>query len=186
MTDANPFDPDPADEYLFAPLARHLMNGVDVGFGYCRLVKNNDKVTADDRLHYETDFRLELDGEMVGYLDIEKKPQWQAGQWPYTKINIARMPYAQWRDNRFDGRPTNKLLSFEKHPDTSFWVAVRADYAACLVVTAADIFNKGVKAMQPTRYERGPLPVYELTNDLGTFIDHPALFATHIAGKVPF
>jgi hypothetical protein len=177
---------DPADEHLFAPLSRHLLAGLDCGIGWLRLVKNNDKTTAADTVQYQTDFRLDLDGETIGYLDIERKRSWQNGPWPYKKINVARSPMSQWLDDRIDGRPTNKLISFKEHPYTSFYVAVRDDYAACLIVRASDIFERGIKTTQQTKYDPRPLPIYELSNDLGTYIEDPATFANYISRKVPF
>jgi hypothetical protein len=192
VADANEHSPsiailcaqDPANEHLFAPIARRLLVGVDCGVGWLRLVKNNDKTTADDLGHYKTDYRLDLNGETIGFLDIEQKFSWVKGRWPYPKVNVARFPMKHWQENRINGRPTNKLMSFKEHPHTSFYVAVRNDYAACVIVKASDIFEHGIKTIQQTKYDSRPLPIYELSNDLGTYIEDPDELASYISRKV--
>lgn len=192
MADATDTSPDlasllrthQADEHLFDPLAKHLLAGVATDKGWLRLVKNNVKVTADDRNEYETDFRLELDGALIGYLDIEVKPRWAFGGWPWPKINIARHPKSQWDDDRFDGRPTNKLISFQQLPELSFWVALRNDYRAALVVRAEHIFNSSIKSDQQTRYSDLPLPIYELRTTYGQIVNDADALRNLIVGEV--
>lgn len=177
-------DVDSSEEHLFTFLGRKLMAGVATDLGWLRLVKNNDKISALDDLEYQTDFRLELDGVVIGYVDIEKKVSWTSGPWRYGRINIARHPMSHWASGSFNGRPTNKLLSFMARPMTSFWVAVRSDYMACIVVSTADLFAFGVEALQHTRYSSEPLPVYQLPNGAGTYVDCPDAFARLLVGEV--
>lgn len=174
----------PADEHLFAYLGRHLMTGVNTSVGYLRMVKNNEKVIAGDDLQYQTDYRIEANGRKIGYLDIERKIKWPPGPWTAPAINIARHPMKHWQAGTFPGRLTNKLLSFSELPQTSFWVGVRNDYRACMVVKAADIFAFGVETTQPTRHSDVPLPILRIPNSYGPVVDTPEAFANLIVSEV--
>jgi hypothetical protein len=175
---------DHSKEHLMAVLGHKLMAGVDIGHGWLRMVKNNDKVLQCDDRHLRTDFRLELNGLTIGYVDIEEKRQWRAGGWPYDKINIARYPMSHWSSGHFDGRPTNKILSFREMPGGSFWVAMRCDYQACMVVSAVDLFAFGAESTQMTGYSTTPLPIYEMPNGVGRLCETAETFTAFITSEV--
>lgn len=132
-------------------LGYKLTHGFDTDHGWLRLVHQNRPSRANDDAIYKTDFRFELDGGTCGFLDIELKPRWESGDWPYPKINIAKHPMAHWKRRRFGSRDTNKLRDFKQFPRTSLWVAVRRDYQAALLVRASDIFDHGIDTHQRTR-----------------------------------
>ena len=177
---------DAAQESRFAVLSWPLMGGVNVRGGWLRLVHANRKVTEDDRAQFDTDFELHLDGAIAGYLDIEVKQRWNGGDWPYPWINVAKHPMSHWKQQRFSGRLTNKLIDFQKLPDTSFWVGVRRDWNAAVVVRAADLFRLGRDHDQPTGYHHddGPmplLPVIRVPSNVGVYINDPHAFTSCVA-----
>lgn len=159
--------PDSAEESRFANIGWRLMGGVATPNGYLRLVHANRMDTIDDEAMYETDFELRVDGVTAGYLDIEVKTRWNNGSWPWPWINIAKHPMSHWQKGAFNGRLTNKLLDFQKLPDTSFWVGVRTDFACVVVLKAADLFNFGEDYMQKTMYSENALPIIRVRKDVG-------------------
>ena len=169
------------DEYQFAILARQLLHGREVNGAWLQLIKNNNPTSNNDhQAKYRTDFILSADGKTIGYVDPERKIYWKAGEWPYPKINIARYPMSQWENNTITGRPTNKLIAFQELPAMSFWIGVRFDWSACLIVDARTLFDRGLKTMQTTRYKPEPLPVIELPNDVGTLCQDADQFTEYI------
>ena len=168
---------DSAEESRFAVIGWKLMGGVAVPTGYLRLVHANRMDTADDRSRFDTDFELRVDGRIAGYLDIEVKHGWNGGSFPYEWINVAKHPMAHWKHGRFNGRLTNKLIDFHKLPATSFWVGVRRDFNAAMVVRASDLFFLGEDHQQQTAYHDVPLPVIRVRRDVGSEINDPHAFA---------
>ena len=169
------------DEHQFAILARQLLHGREVNGAWLQMTKNNNPTSKNDRqAKYRCDFTLSADRQVIGYIDPERKPGWTANGWPYPRINIARYPMQHWEDNRITGRATNKLIAFQQLPDMSFWVAVRADWQACVIVDAQTIFDYGVEDEQNTRYIQKPLPVYWLDNDWATLCQGADEFTEHI------
>ncbi len=158
---------DTATEHRFGALAYELMQGRDVDGEWLQIVKMNTPKNAHDAAVYEVDFGLTADCIVVGYIDLECKPQWRDGAWPYRVTNIARYPMAHWEENRFNGRHTNKIMRFAEKPDLSFWIAMRTDWQACWIIRAIDIFKHGVEGEQGTRYSERALPVYHIDNTLG-------------------
>lgn len=168
---------DAAEESRFAVLGWKLMGGVVVPSGYLRMAHANRQDTVDDRSRFETDFELRVDGTVVGYVDIECKTSWRGGSWPYEWVNVAKHPMKHWQQGRFNGRPTNKLIDFRRFPSTSFWVGVRTDYNAAMVVRASDLFDLGEEHLQQTAYHEVPLPVIRVRRDVGSEINDPHAFA---------
>jgi len=151
-------------EHLLAILAHPLMGGIASPRGWIQLHKNNLATSEDDPNRYSTDWILKCDGEKVGYLDTEEKLGW-ADAWPYAAVNIAKHPMAHWQREDFTGRLTNKLLSFQEMPEHSWWVGMRKDWQAAVLVNAADLFEHGREYRQPTRYSKTPLPVLTMHNE---------------------
>lgn len=178
---------DAAEESRFAVLGWRLMGGVNIPDGYLRLAHANRMDTADDPSMFDTDFELKVDGQLAGYLDIEVKHRWNAAAWPWPWINVAKHPMAHWKRGQFSGRLTNKLVDFHKMPRTSFWVGVRLDFNAAMVVRASDLFDLGEEqTVQTSYYHDGqplpPLPIIRLPKDVGTEVNDPDTFAAFIAG----
>jgi hypothetical protein len=177
---------DGSGEWDVAPLLKHLLEGAVVnGFGYFKLEKNNvPTCTADLDAKFQTDYRFSVEGETVGYLDVERKPSWSNGDWPWPWVNVAKHPMSHWVQNRFNGRPTNKLLSFREKPRASFWLGVRADGRAALPLPAILLFRCGEDYLQPNRY--GPdLPVLRVRRSLlHPVFDDPIKLANHLAERV--
>jgi hypothetical protein len=174
---------EPSSEYRFAPLARFVLDGVNTPMGFIKMVKHNDITGPNDESRYDVDFRIEVDGETVGYLDIEEKRRWSTGGWPYGRVNVAKHPMKQWVNGVFGSRPTNKICAFREKPDASFWVGVRADYEACLVVPARHVLN-APEADQSTGYSDVPLPVYVVDNEKATFVSTAERFRDVITQEV--
>jgi hypothetical protein len=151
-------------EHLLAILGHELMGGTAVAGQWIQLQKNNVATSEDDENQYETDWAITRDGEVVGYLDTEEKQGW-TDVWPYPVVNIARHPMSQWRTGSFNGRPTNKLLSFQQMPQHSWWVAMRKDWQQAVLVNAADLFRHGKPIEVRTKYSDVKLPVLAVPND---------------------
>jgi hypothetical protein len=146
-------------EWALGKLFGFLLDGVDTKRGWLKLLRNNARESVDDvDAKFRTDWRFELDGNLFGYMDAEQKQDWKHDDWPYPKVNVAKHPLAQWKEGRFDGRPTNKLKSFERWPNTSLWVGARKDNQAVVMLLAANIFEDGKDELQPNSYGK-PLPV---------------------------
>lgn len=151
---------DATDEWSAARLLAPVLEGVLVHkLGLLRLVKHNVPTTAsDNEARYLPDFRWELEGQVIGYLDPETKRKWTDGDFPYAWVNVAEHPLAHWKAGHFTGRRTNKLLSFESRPGTSHWLAVRRDGAAVVPLLATQVLA-AAKFDQRTEYDPIPLPV---------------------------
>ena len=177
---------DAAQESRFAVLSWPLMGGVAARDGWLRLVHANRKVTQEDDAQFDTDFELHIDGVLAGYLDIEVKQRWNGGEWPWPWINVAKHPMSHWKRKRFDGRLTNKLVDFQRLPETSFWVGVRRDWNAAVVVRAADLFRLGREHNQQTGYHHDgeqmpPLPVIRVPSSVGFYINDPHGFTSCVS-----
>jgi len=174
---------EPSSEHRFAPIARFVLDGVNTPLGFIKMMKHNDVTGPDDERRYDVDFRIEVDGEIVGYLDIEEKRSWLDGAWPYSRVNVARHPLTHWANGVFSPQPTNKIRAFREKPDASFWVGVRADYEACLVVPAKHVLH-APEANQSTGYSDVPLPVYAVKNGKATFVNTAERFRDVITQEV--
>ena len=169
------------DEHQFAILARQLLHGREVNSAWLQMTKNNNPTGNNDRqAKFRCDFTLSANGQVIGYIDPERKTYWKANGWPYPKINIARYPMQHWEENRITGRETNKLIAFRELPAMSFWVGVRTDWQVCVIVDAQTLFEQGRDAMQGTRYKSESLPVIELPNELGTLCQNADEFTEYI------
>ena len=152
---------DSQSEWGLGKLFGFLLDGVKTERGLLKLHRGNARESVDDDdAKFRTDWRFELDGNLFGYMDAEEKQEWKQDDWPYLKVNVAQRPMAQWKKGSFDGRLTNKLISFEQYPDTSLWVAARKGNHAVVMLLAAKIFEDGKDELQPTRYSAKPLPVF--------------------------
>jgi hypothetical protein len=150
-------------EHLLGILGHQLMGGTAVAAGWVQLSKNNVASSPDDENQYETDWVLTCDGHIVGYLDTEEKQGW-SDIWPYSQVNVAKHPMSHWRNANFNGRLTNKLVSFYKAPEHSWWIGMRKDWQQAVLVNAADLFVHGRDATIRTRYSDIPLPVLQFPN----------------------
>lgn len=171
---------DPAREHKLALLAYPLLQGTAIAGHWVRMEKNNTIGSAGDANLYQTDWVITSDGHTVGYLDSEEKQQWLSGPWPWSYVNVAKHPMAHWKRGRFSGRLTNKLLSFRERPLMSFWVGVRQDYAAAMMVRASDLFAEGSEVLQHTRYSDTALPVIRIRQEFGSFVQDPSSFTNAI------
>jgi len=150
---------DSQSEWGLGELFGFLLDGVDTERGWLKLLRNNARESVDDvDAKFRTDWRFELDGNLFGYMDAEQKQDWKHGDWPHPKVNVAKHPMAQWKTGSFDGRLTNKLISFQQYPDTSLWVGAGEDNHAVVMLLAANIFEDGQDELQPNKYGK-PLPV---------------------------
>lgn len=147
-------------EWALAELFGFLLQGVKTDKGLLKMHRNNARESVDDDdAKFRTDWRFELERNLFGYMDAEEKQKWKHDDWPYPKVNVAKHPMAQWKEKRFDGRLTNKLMSFHEWPDTSLWVGARKDNQAVVMLLAANIFKDGKDELQPNAYGT-PLPVF--------------------------
>jgi hypothetical protein len=168
-------------EHMLAILGHQLMGGTAIpDVGWVQLQKNNVAAGVDDQNVYETDWTLTVDGQVVGYLDTEEKTQWRDGDFPYPRINVAKHPMSHWRDNRFDGRMTNKLRSFAEMPAHSWWLGVRTDWQRIVMVNAQDLFTFGQHRTERTRYSDVELPVISLRKDQTVEVSTPEMFTQQI------
>ena len=169
-------------EHLLGILGHQLMGGTAVAAGWVQLVKNNTASSADDENRYATDWIITCDGETVGYLDTEEKQGW-TDEWPYGVINVAKHPMSHWRQGSFNGRLTNKLLSFQTLPEHSWWVAMRKDWQQAVMVNAADLFVYGRHTEVRTRYSEVPLPVIAFPNSKARLASTPDHFTRVILNR---
>lgn len=168
-------------EHMLAILGHQLMGGTAVpDVGWVQLVKNNLATGVDDANIYETDWALTVDGRTVGYLDTEEKTAWRDGDFPYPRVNVAKHPMSHWRENRFDGRLTNKLRSFQECPTHSWWLGVRTDWQAMVMVNASDLFRFGQQREERTRYSTVPLPVISMRKEQVAEVSSPEMFTRQI------
>lgn len=169
------------EESRIAAVACHLQHGISLDGHFIKLVKTNDAQDADDDAIYEPDFGIFVNRAHIGTLDVECKPRWARGGWPYPRTNIAKHPMKHWQQGRFQkGRYTKKIQAFLEKPDTSFWVGVRADWQAVWILRAKDIFDHGRETTQRTRYKAVPLPIIAVSNQWGTFCNNADDFTNYI------
>jgi hypothetical protein len=164
-------------EHALALLAYPILGGTAVAGSWLQLQKANVQGHLADEAKYSTDWVIQADGETIGYLDSEEKLQWRGGPWPWSFVNIAKHPMKHWEHGSFSGRETNKLRSFREKPELSFWVGMRMDYAAAMVIRASTLFEHASDYLQPTRYSDAPLPVFRLDRSFGLFCDTPEAFS---------
>lgn len=151
---------DSQSEWGLGELFGFLLDGVKTDKGLLKLHRGNARESVDDDdAKFRTDWRFELNGNLFGYMDAEQKQKWVHDDWPHPKVNVAKHPMRQWKEERFDGRLTNKLISFQQYPDTSLWVGAGKDNHAVVMLLAAKIFNDGKDELQGNRYGK-PLPVF--------------------------
>lgn len=176
---------DPSEEHLFAVIAHQLMHGVPTEKGFLKLIKNNDVASEGDDALYLVDYRIELGkGNVVGYIDLEKKVSWRAGsEWTYPRINVARFPLTHWKRDQYSGREANKIIAFREKPECSFWVGARSDYRSVMVVPARHVIGSPVQ-LQPTGYSENHLPVFAISNHQGREITSPDEFTGYITEEV--
>lgn len=171
VTDISELQIDTRREHQLALLAYPLMGGTAIDGVWLQMEKNNHQSYAGDEATYDTDWAIKADGDVIGYLDSEEKQQWLSGPWPWTHINIAKHPMQHWQRGAFNGRETNKLISFRQKPAMSFWVGVRPNYTAAMIVRAQTLFAHASEYLQPTRYSAVPLPILRLNQSFGHFCD---------------
>ena len=165
--------PQSAEIKAFATFASGLLTGLDVGGRYLQLQTNNRPTSSDDKAKFKIDARLTLDGEPIGVLDVERKPEWKGGRWPYQRINIPYRPADCFFDGQDGaGRLSSKIRELRRAWKTSspgFWVAYTCQTAdssgqqmmlnrqACMIVSAERIFGDQFSPRfgpQATRYKR--------------------------------
>jgi len=168
------------EEHKFANFAYHLMSGREIDGHWLRIIKLNNPTTKNDPAIFEVDFGIQEDGITVGYIDIENKPGWIAGEWPYPKTNVALYPMTHWKNNHFNGGHTVKLQRFSQKPQFSFWIGTRSDYGALWIVWFRYLVEHGRKTTQRTRFSEVSLPVIEVPNQYCTFIDNEDDFTKYI------
>ena len=150
---------DSQSEWGLGKLFGFLLDGVKTDKGLLKLHRGNARESVDDDdAKFRTDWRFELEGNLFGYMDAEQKQDWKHDDWPHPKVNVAKHPMRQWKEERFDGRLTNKLISFQQYPNTSLWVGAGEDNHAVVMLLAAEIFEDGEDELQGNRYGK-PLPV---------------------------
>jgi len=172
------------EEHLFSNLSANLLHGVEWRGGWLKLTKKNDPVSANDEAIYKPDFELTYNGHLLGIIDPEKKPRWIKNGFPHHKVNVARYPMRQWQSGQFNGRKTNKWLAFEANPKGSFFVAVRSDWRACVVVHWPDIQIHGKDEAQGNGYSSVAVPVRSIAVDLCQFCETPQEFTKAIISKI--
>lgn len=178
--------PQSAEYKVFATFASRLMTGIDLNGRFLQMETNNRPRSADDRAKFRIDARLTLDGESIGVLDVERKPQWSGGPWPYRQINIPYRPFNCFENGwNGDGMLSSKVRELHaawRASRPGFWVAYSSPVAdssgqqmivsrqACLVVPASHIFGDQFSPSvekQGTRYGNS-VDVIALPNDAGT------------------
>lgn len=167
-------------EHALAMLAYPIMGGTAIAGTWLQLQKANVQRHPGDEAAYQTDWVIKADDEVIGYLDSEEKLQWRGGPWPWSFVNVAKHPMRQWKAARFTERETNKLRSFREKPQMSFWVGMRMDYGAAMVVRASTLFEHASDFLQHTQYSDHPLPILRLDRSFGTFCSSPETFTTTI------
>jgi hypothetical protein len=192
----------------FATFASRLMVGFEVGGRFLQMHANNRPTSADDRKKFDIDAILTLDGEAIGALDVERKPNWGGGPWPYRQINIPYRPSDCFFDGaRGQGRLCSKYRKLREAWQAcrpGFWVAYSSPIAddaaqmmlvsrqACLVVPAANIFGQEFKPRlhpQGTRYRRNDgsqvvADVIALPNDAGVICFSESEFTRVVVDSV--
>lgn len=170
---------------VHATFAATLMTGLDLAGGYLQMQVNNRPKHAGDAAKYKIDAILTFNEQEIGKLDVERKPQWAGGPWPYRRINIPVRPYACFdNDEPTRGRFNSKirgLFNCYQSGRPGFWVGYSSPIAdsggqqmmmnrqACMVVPASHIFGdefNPVRDSQPTRYGTH-VDVIALPNDAG-------------------
>ena len=155
-------------ESLLAVLGYQLMDGVDVDGQLLRLVKNNTRETVNDNNKYDVDFALVLDGDVIGYIDPEEKQRWTYGDWYYDNVNIALYPMKDWMNGgKWSGTPTKKIRRFIEKPDMSFWLGMRRDWQACMIMPWHMALDYGDIANIKTSYSNDPLKVIAIPRKHG-------------------
>lgn len=165
--------PQSAEIKAFATFASGLLTGLDVGGRYLQLQTNNRPTSSNDKAKFKIDARLTLDGEPIGVLDVERKPEWKGGGWPYQRINIPYRPADCFFQGKHGaGRLSSKMRELYRAWKTGspgFWVAYTCQTAdpsgqqmmmnrqGCMIVPAEHIFGTQFSPRivpQPTRYKR--------------------------------
>jgi len=165
--------PQSAEIKAFATFASGLLTGFDVDGRFLQLQTNNRPKSSTDKAKFKIDARLTLDGKPIGVLDVERKPEWKGGGWPYPKINVPYRPadcFFKGEDGA--GRLNSKareLYKAWKVGFPGFWVGYTCQTAdssgqqmmvnrqACMIVPAKHIFGTQFRPRmfpQPTRYKK--------------------------------
>jgi len=99
----------------YAAFCSGLIVGIDTQFGYLQMHVNNRPKSADDASKFKIDTVLTLNGNEIAVLDVERKPQWRGGDWPYHRINIPYRPFSCFQNNEStDGRFSTKFREIYK------------------------------------------------------------------------
>jgi len=159
------------EEYKIAIFFARLLNGIDIDGNWIRLEKLNSQEYKDDPSLYEVDFGFKNNGEIIGYLDIERKTKW-FDEWKCWQVNIPLYPMSHWERGRFNGNHTVKLQRFSTLPRYSFWVGARNDYMAYIVIPFRTMIEHGKETTQKTGYDKTPLPVIAIPNKYCEFFDN--------------
>ena len=168
------------EEHKFAWIAYQLMNGIDIDDSWLQIAKLNNPESREDTNIYEVDYGVKENGEIIGYIDLEKKVSWKEGVWQYPKTNIALYPMSHWIKNRFNGNHTVKLKRFSQKPNMSFWIGVRNDWQAHWILPFLSIRDHGVRTTQRTRYSDCDLPIIEVANQYGYLLENADEFTAYV------
>jgi len=187
---------------FYANFCSRLMTGITIDRHWLQVKVNNQPATASDPAKFRVDATINLDGEMIGVIDIERKPQWAGGKWRYSRINFPYKPFTHFENGggsagAFSSK-AEALCSVWKSGNPGFWVAYSSQVAdssgqqvflhghSCLVVPAEHIFGEKYNprlSTQRTRYNNS-VDVVELPNSAGLLCTCEEQFTEIIVSSV--
>jgi hypothetical protein len=187
---------------IYAAFCSRLMTGMDIHGRWVQVRVNNTPKTSTDKAKYEVDARIYVDGDPVGVLDVERKPHWNGGPWPYPRINFPYRPFSHFENGSgFQRSFSSKAVALSQaytEGRPAFWVAYSSPIAdstgqqmlvsrqTCLVVPADRIFGNNYGAhteSQPTRYGRD-VKVVVMPNEAGILCSSENEFTDVIVSSV--
>ena len=74
---------------FYANFCSKLMAGVTVDGRWLQIKVNNQSSSASDPAKFQVDASINLDGDEIGVIDVERKPQWAGGKWRYSRIKFS-------------------------------------------------------------------------------------------------
>jgi len=117
----------------------NLSEGIEINGNTYRLARNNRTNI------YDIDYGIfDNQNTLVGAIDVEHKPEWKHGHYPYW--SVARYT---WRYNKGEHNhptETTKVRYFRQNPDLTFWMPVRADYKEAGIVTGRIVIESNLSA----------------------------------------
>ena len=190
-------------EYKFyAAFCSRLMAGMKVDGQWLQVKVNNQSASASDPAKFRVDATINLDGEMIGVIDVERKPDWRGGKWIYKRINFPYKPFSDFENGcGVAGSVSSKakaLRAVWRNGNPGFWVAYSSQVAdssgqqvflnghSCLVVPAEHIFGEKYNPRlqtQKTRYGND-VSVIELPNSAGLLCTCEEQFTEIIVSSV--